>query len=278
MTSILVLVIVFLGCIGMVRGQASPADLRTYAIKINVPSLEKAVEFYSGVMGFKVEKIDLKLREAYLLSGEREKIMLKETAEKLFPDNGDYSCTSFALQVNNLDNTLKTWSDKGVKFSEKEKRKEGIGFSLHYFDPFGNNFSVVEVTIGERKPFEEPKLYNFGYYIPDIQKGMDFYVAKLGFLERSERYLPDDMPLNHADNSFGFMLHLNRKEWGLRKDVNGKNAVNLVFSTKNLNQAQAYLKSIGVMTSKPMQSIGGRYVSFQDNFGIRVELIQIDSN
>lgn len=163
-----------------------------------------------------------------------------------------------------------------MKFFEKEKRTEGIGFSLHYYDPFGNMFSVVEVTVGEHKTFDEPKLYNFGYYIPDIQKGMDFYGTKIGFIERTKKYLPEDMPLYHADKSFGFMLHLNRKDWGLRKNVNGKNAVNLVFSTKNLNQVQAYLKKIGVKTSKPMISIGGQYISFEDNFGIRADIIEID--
>lgn len=274
MKMILVLVLMFLFCVNLSFAQESPTDFKVYGIKINVPSLEKAVEFYSGLMGFKVEKINLKLREVQLLSNDERKIILKETAEKLLPDDGEYSCTSFALQVNNLDSTLKNWGEKGVKFSEKEKRTEGIGFSLHYYDPFGNNFSVVEVTVGERKTFDEPKLYNFGYYIPDIQKGMDFYATKIGFIERTKKYMPEDMPLYHADKSFGFMLHLNRKEWGLRKDVNGKNAVNLVFSTKNLNQVQAYLKNLGIKTSKPMPSIGGQYFSFQDNFGIRVDVIQ----
>ncbi|MEW6127961.1 MAG: VOC family protein [Acidobacteriota bacterium] len=274
MGKVLFLAIILLISANLVFAKESPTDFKVYGVKINVQSLEKGVEFYSGVMGFKIEKINLALREVYLLSGDNRKIILKETAEKLFPDEGDYSCTSFALQVNSLDSTLKKLGEKGVKFFEKEKRTEGIGFSLHYYDPFGNIFSMVEVTIGERKTIDEPKLYNFGYYIPDIQKGMDFYSTKIGFIERTKKYMPEDMPLYHADNSFGFMLHLNRKDWGLRKDVNGKNAVNLVFSTKNLAQAQENLKKLGIKTSKPMPSIGGQYFSFQDNYGIRVDLIE----
>lgn len=276
MKKILVLVIMLLGCVNMDFAKDSQTDFKVYGIKINVPSLENAVEFYSSVMGFRIEKINFKLREVYLLSNDNRKIILQETSEKLFPDDGEYSCTSFALQVANLDNSLKRLSQKGVKFLENEKRTEGIGFSLHYYDPFGNLFSMVEVTVGERQIFDEPKLYNFGYYIPDIQKGMDFYISKIGFIERTKKYLPEDMPLYHADKSFGFMLHLNREKYGLRKALDGKNAVNLVFSTKNLNQSQEYLKKLGVKLSKPMPSIGGQYISFQDNYGIRVDLIEAD--
>lgn len=266
--------VIFLICGNSVFAQQAPIDFRVYGVKINVPSLEKAVEFYSGVMGFRVEKINLNYREVHLISGDERKIILKETAEKLLADDGDYSCTSFALQVNDLDRTFRTWSEKGVKFFEKEKRTEGIGFSLHYYDPFGNNFSVVEVTVGERKTFDEPKLYNFGYYIPDINNSMDFYSVRLGFIEKTKKYLPEDMPLYHVDKSFGFMLHLNRRDWGLRKEVSGKNAVNLVFSTSNLSKAESYLKSMRIETSKRMSSIAGDYISFQDNYGIRADLVE----
>lgn len=109
---ILVLVMTLVISANLVFAQESPTDLTVYGIKINVPNLEKAVEFYSGVMGFKVEKMNLKLREVQLLSNDERKIILKETAEKLLPDDGEYSCTSFALQVNNLDNTLKNWSEE----------------------------------------------------------------------------------------------------------------------------------------------------------------------
>lgn len=37
-------------------------------------------------------------------------------------------------------------------------------------------------TIVKVEPFEEPKIYNFGFLVPDMQMGRDFYTGKLGFV------------------------------------------------------------------------------------------------
>ena len=50
--------------------------------------------------------------------------------------------------------------------------------------------------------FKEPRLYNYGFLIPDMEAGRDFYSNKLGFVVRSEKYLPLDLPLGHKDKSF----------------------------------------------------------------------------
>lgn len=58
-------------------------------------------------------------------------------------------------------------------------------------------------TIVRVEPFKEPKLYNFGYRVPEMQAARDFYANKLGFIARSEKYLPLDLPLGHVDMNYG---------------------------------------------------------------------------
>ena len=56
-------------------------------------------------------------------------------------------------------------------------------------------------TIVKVEPFKEPGIYNFGLLIPDMNVARDFYPNRLGFVVRSEKYLPKDLQLGHKDNS-----------------------------------------------------------------------------
>jgi predicted enzyme related to lactoylglutathione lyase len=132
-------------------------------------------------------------------------------------------------------------------------------------------------TVVKTEPFKEPKIYNFGYLVPDMQIGRDFYSNKLGFVVRSERYLPKDLPLGHKNKSFAFMLHYRPGVESVRTDYPRVTAFNtLVFETFNLAAATEELKKNGVkILSAHKKSRAGNYVLIEDPFGNVSELVEV---
>ena len=214
--------------------------LRLAGVKIRVPDLPTARRFYSETLGFAVDG---------RFSDDR-KVVLYSKSIRLFLEE-DKSVTvrplalgpvSLALQVNDLDSTLARLTLAGVHFLSREKRKEGVGFSMKIADPFGNVLSLLQQTIVPTPAFVEPKIYNCGLYVPDMAQARRFYAEQLGLIERSQKYLPDDMPLGYSDNQFAFMLHLRRNDF----PFSGKTAMLLLFETPNVEKIFLELSQLGI--------------------------------
>jgi hypothetical protein len=110
-----------------------------------------------------------------------------------------------------------------------------------------------------------------------MQIGRDFYSHKLGFVVRSERYLPKDLPLGHKNKSFAFMLHSRPGIASIRTGYPRVTAFNtLVFETFNLPAATRELKKNGVkILSEHQKSRTGNYVLIEDPFGNVSELLEV---
>ena len=86
-----------------------------------------------------------------------------------------------------------------------------VGLAIRFRDPFGNIHALLEQTVGEVPPFEEPQVYNSGFKHPDADTASlrSLFVEALGFVVRTERYYPPSLPIGHPEGSFAFMLHEN---------------------------------------------------------------------
>ncbi len=249
--------------------------IRTHGLKINVDDVEKALSFYAGKLGFEVE--DRSADYVVLKSGDREKLILNRVS-KLGALGPRDTQLSFTLQVNDLGQTIERMKALGVEFGEKEPRKEAVGNAIFIKDPFGRRISLMHQTIVKVEPFREPKLYNFGFLVPDMQAGRDFYSGKLGFVVRSEKYLPLDLPLGHGDKSFAFMLHYRPGVVRVRSDYPRAASFNtLVFETGDLRAASAELMARGVkfLDREPRRTARGSYLAFEDPFGNVSELLEV---
>jgi catechol 2,3-dioxygenase-like lactoylglutathione lyase family enzyme len=257
-----------------ISGAAQAPAVRSCGVKILVSDLGKARDFYCNTLGFGVLKEDKKEKTLWLDTKEDRQVVLQQHKKKLLPNAGDKTCISFTLQVNNLDSAQARLRARGVRFVQDQKRAEGVGFSLHYYDPFGNVFSLLEQTLSKTAPFAEPKLYNYGYYISDLPKQEDFFL-KMGFVERTKKYLPGDMPLYHADKSFGFMLHLNREQWGNRDfSKKGTPAARLLFQSDDLEKLALWGKQNGFSNVKKQNGNASPGALFwNDSFGNTIEIV-----
>lgn len=251
--------------------------IRTHGVKINVDDMEKALAFYCGKLGFEVEDRSGHPDRVVLKSGEEDKLILNRVRElkRLGPTD---TSLSFTLQVNDLDQAIERMRSLGVEFGESERRKEGVGYAIFIKDPFGRRISLMHQTIVKVEPFKEPKLYNYGFVVPDMNAGRDFYSNKLGFVVRSEKYLPKDLPLGHTDNSFAFMLHYRPGVKPVRSGYPNSSPFNtLVFETDSLRAAVKELKGRGVkiLSAEPQRGASGEFVVFEDPFGNVSELLEV---
>ncbi len=254
--------------------------IRTHGVKINVDDMDRALSFYRDKLGFELEDRSTYPQSVVLKSGERNRLILFKV-KKLRKAEPTDTGVSFTLQVNDLDEAIAKMKSKGVEFAENEKRTEGVGYAIFIRDPFGRRISLMHQTIVKVEPFKEPRLYNYGFSVPDMQTARDFYSNKLGFLVRSEKYLPKDLPLGHQDKSFGFMLHYRPGVKSIKSSY--PNAVayyTIVFETDNLVAALEKLRAAGVqiLDKNPRQSTSGPLVAFADPFGNVSELLEVKSS
>ena len=254
----------------------SEVTIRTYGAKINVDDMEKALAFYTGKLGFEVADREDYPRQVILKADDRNKLILNRVgrlASRAPSDTG----LSFTLQVNDLDQAINKMRSLGVEFGESQRRKEGVGDAIYIKDPFGRRISLMHQTVVKVEPFKEPKLYNFGFLVPDMELAREFYSGKLGFVVRSEKYLPKDLPLGNRDQTFAFMLHYRQ---GVKSVTTARPAAEpfntLVFETDNLPAAVKMLKARGVsvLDSQKRKGAQGDYVVFKDPFGNVSELLE----
>ena len=256
---------------------AAPIDsaIRTFGIEINVDDMDKALAFYNDKLGFEVEDRRGYPQYVILKSDDREKLILN-LVKHLKPLGRSHTGLSFTLQVNDLDQAIERMKALGVEFGEKEKRKEAVGNAIDIKDPFGRSISLMHQTIVKVEPFKEPKLYNYGFSVPDMQAGRDFYANKLGFVVRSERYLPLDLPLGHADKTFAFMLHYRPGVVAVKSEYPRAVAFNTpVFATTNLSATIERLKASGVKIVNVKEEAGQRKLAMiEDPFGNVSKLVE----
>lgn len=253
-----------------------PPEIRVYGIKINVTDLDKALDFYVGKLGFVVASREAYPQLVWLDSRDPDHKICLNRVNNLAPTLPSENRAGFTLQVNHLDSTLAALKAKNVALEDPQKRREGVGFAFSIQDPFGTPISLMQQTVVETPRFQEPKLYNYGFRVPDMDKARAFYKI-LGFVERSERYLPLDMPMGHADKKFGFMLHYREGVEAIRNNSANDQHVVVLFRCNDLEKAIEYLKAQGVQLVQKQRrenELGG-HISFYDPFGLVSELVEV---
>lgn len=256
--------------------QAQEVTIRTLGFKINVMNMEKAIDFYSTTLGFAIRSGDGTSKQVLLQTEDGHTILLNLVAN-LLPELTNEARAGFTLMVNNLDSAIRQMKAKNVNFKNSQKRKEGVGYAITIYDPFDTPISLMHQTITTVPSFAEPKIYNYGFLIPDMNTARDFYTRQLGFVVRSERYLPNDLPLGHRDNSFAFMLHYRSGVEAVQHNTTNSQHIVLLFQTRNLEQTRKQLSEAGVVfqNAKPVDSAVGPLLSFYDPFGYLSELVEI---
>ncbi len=257
---------------------SSPKDsvrYRATGVRVNVLDMKEALDFYCTKLGFKVEKGDKQSARVFLKTNSSNKLILNKV-NNLTPIGEMDARATLTLQINHIDSTIARLKRLNVEFADKQKRKEGVGDAISIYDPFQNKISLMHQTIVKVDPFEEPQIYNYGFYIPEMDTLKSFYSTIFDFKIRTEKYLPLDLPLGHADKSFGFMLHYREGVQAFHHNSTDGEGIVVLFSVDDLEEAVKKLSKQGVQfqQKKIIENESYRYISFYDPFGYLSELIE----
>lgn len=249
-------------------------DMKTYGVKINVADMQQAYSFYVDKLGFKVIAGNDKSEFLFLNGGNEKDMLIIKKVRNLIPEASTEARAILTIQVNNLDSSIMRMKRMGVDFGEERKRKEGVGFAIFCRDPFGTEISVMQITVEDDKRVHEPVVYNYGYRISDMDKSRTFY-RQFGFIEKTDRYLPLDMPLYNADSSFSFMLHYRENIEPVTQNAADNEHTVILFKTENIQMFyDKYKSTLRFIQKSVMENDYFRYISFSDPDGYISEVIE----
>lgn len=281
------LVVGILGTIGILtieliaddRGPSNKSNLgiRFYGVQVRVSDMEQASDFYHRKLGFSLNDTNkARDEDAIKLGAELPFYLVKVKGDNIINFEQE-SHAKIAFQVNKMLPTIDKLRKNNILIVDSRIYRNGIGIGIRIEDAFGNQHSMVEVQRGEQPTIEQPKIYNVGFNVSDIEKAEAFYTELLGFEVYSRNYLPEALPLKHDDNSFAFMLHFNNQTKNNPSRYDYDSQTVLMFSTPNLDLAIKDLEKIGVnlLFSKPRKRSDHIYVAFEDPFKNVSELIEL---
>ena len=107
---------------------------------------------------------------------------------------------SLTLQVNDLGNPWTKCASSVSWTHGKPRAKRALVCPSPSTTRPGHPSRSCHQTIASTPRFEEPKIYN--WFCPGHSGRTPLLVDKLGLVVRSNRFLPKDLPLDHADKSF----------------------------------------------------------------------------
>jgi predicted enzyme related to lactoylglutathione lyase len=249
-------------------------DFKAYGVQINVTDMAQAIAFYRDVLGFSIKQPDPNGNLVMLTAQTGPDAIFLNKVSGLPPENDNQTRASFTLQVNNLDSCIAVLKNKGMRFGKYQKRKEGVGWAIYIDDPFGTRISLMHETIVDNPPFKEPRVYNYGFYVPDMDAAKAFFTS-LGFVVRSEKYLPLDLPLGHSDKSFAFMLHQRDGTQPVQYNSANNEHIVILFRCNDIRKAKTALKSKKIKLAKGEDSPFWKAISFYDPSGYVSKVVEI---
>ena len=249
-------------------------NLQLLGAKIKVTDMKEALDFYVGVMGYKVKAGNID-SDLVILEDPVMTLALSKTNKVRKVNYPNETQTILVFETKNLDSAVMALRKRGVEFYCDEPQKVGVGLSTKFYDPFGNIHSLLQETVGEKRNFKEPRIYNVGYYIDDIEKGRQFYSVNLELPIRTLRYYPPALPLNDNKGEFCTILHYRQTASKVEINYDKETYVALMLKTSNITNVLELLKKKNISIVKQLrQSALGEYIVLVDAFGNYLEIYQ----
>ncbi len=261
---------------------AAPPLFRAHGVKINVPDMEAGLAFYSGFLGFAVASREHFPAAVTLKPDGRPYTHLTLVSQ---PRTGQAlhrkdSRTSFTLWTQDIRAFLARADKEQVRMLDGCVRVEQVGLAGTFADPWGTLFSVMDTTQRPDPLPPEPRIYNYGFYLPmnGYAKARAFWCDRLGMTTLMDRYLPLDQAVFSADKAWGFMLHMREGAVPAKGDYPGYTMPVMQLATPDLDAALEKLRAAGaelLLPAPATDAFDRRYTAFREPFGVPVEIVEI---
>ena len=114
--------------------------------QINVPDLEKAIEWYTKKLGFEVSKEHYYPPQAVdLVQKGNIRLLLYKVEKTAKIDYPNVNQSVIIFRTDDLEKTMKEMKEKGVELIYPEAIKFPAGFFNAFKDPFGNFHEIVQL-------------------------------------------------------------------------------------------------------------------------------------
>ena len=227
-------------------------DLRIHGVKIFVSDLDVAKQFYTSFL--RLEEVGNGTHGMELSTGQYP-IYLAHSNKHIPRSIHLESHYAMSFLVSKLMPAIDEARDASYQLYDTMLSRNGVGIHILISDPSGNMLHLMGVQIRAIPKFEGFRLYNSGSILNDVPAAETFYKEHVGFKDWSGDYLPNALPLKHADGSFAFMLHENKELAPSTYQYGLSPGTALMLETNNLKSLVSYLNSQSIKYEKQEDAI-----------------------
>jgi catechol 2,3-dioxygenase-like lactoylglutathione lyase family enzyme len=255
-----------------------PPLLRAHGVRINVPDLDQAVAFYVDALGFEVERRE---RDAVGLRPDERHythVTLVRQPRSVLAASTLSARSGLTLRTKDIHDFVARAGERRIRLLESQIRTEQVGLAISFADPFGTAMSVMDEARKTAPVRPGASIYNFSLYLPEdgYSRAREFWVDRLGFVTRTDRFLPRDQPLFDAAGQWGFMLHMRAGVVASALPYAGYPQPLMQLATGALDAAVDRLRAAGAeFLSGCYDAFGRRCVAFREPFGTPIEVIEL---
>jgi predicted enzyme related to lactoylglutathione lyase len=270
---LLALMTIYLGAPSSLLSQDKPLDHHTppfspyvWALEYGVADVQRAVDFYTTVLGFEVEDNRCCLPATVLRNGSVRLLLRRNEAK---PVEADMAGAHINMRVGDIPATAAIARKKGAVMVDAAPRPFALGQTLTIRDPFGNPFNLLDIKDDGKTVDSKPAVFNIGVAGEKLEALEAFYTS-LGFQIYSREYLPD-LPLQRH-GVVALVLHGGAKK-PIRADRrNGT----IVLGTSDLKSALQTLQNRGVKIERPSTaSSPAGFAAVHDPSGNQLKLMEL---
>ena len=122
--------------------------LSVYIVQLNVVGLQAGIDWYTGVLGFRVSAENNFLHHGTTVQLEHDqgfRLILHNAKTPAKIDYPDDVQTMVVWQTEDLAATMRHMKSKGVEFIVSEPQEINVGRYVAFRDPFGNVHELIEL-------------------------------------------------------------------------------------------------------------------------------------
>ncbi len=250
------------------RNDGGPSNFSPYvwAFEYGVADVQRAIDFYTGALGFEVEDNNCCTPLKVLRNGSV-RLLLNRIEAKMPTANA--SNVHLNMRVGDLTVAAEAVRQKGGTLEDESPQPFALGQSMTIHDPFGNAINLLDVANDNKAADSKPAVFNIGVLGEKLEQIEAFYTS-LGFQIFSREYLPD-LPLQRH-GVVALVLHGGAKS----PAKSGTRQGTIVLGVSDFNAAVKSLQSRGIKISN--SSATAKTAILRDPSGNQLKLMELPSN